>query len=110
MIQTTLMSSCRWKMFVPFLAKEKTLKCTFSINRELSQNRKEKQIIPFKTTVDWQFNNMCYYLAVAFFDWKIGVFQQTVVSVVLMIVFLIKPDFFKGNWVLFHRFELSLEV
>ena len=55
-------------MFVPFLAKEKTLKCTFSIDRELSQNRKEKQIIPFKTTVDWQFNNMCYYLAVAFFD------------------------------------------
>ena len=50
---------------------------------------------------------MCYYLAVAFFDWKIGVFQQTVVSVVLMIVFLIKPDFFKGKWVLFHRFELS---
>ena len=45
-------------------------------NSELSQIRTEKQIIPFKTTVNELFNDI--YLAIGCFDWKIGVFQQTV--------------------------------
>ena len=39
--------------------------------------------MPFKTTVNWLFNDMWCYLVIAFFDWKIGIFQQTVVSKVL---------------------------
>ena len=31
----------------------------------------------FKTTVNWLFNDICY-LVMGCFDWKIGVFQQTV--------------------------------
>ena len=37
--------------------------------------------MPFKTTVNMIFNDMWCYLVIAFFDWKIGYFQQTEVSV-----------------------------
>ena len=60
------------------LAKEKTWKHIFNTNSELSQNRTEKQIMSFKTTVNWLFNDVCY-LVIGCFNWKIGVFQQTVV-------------------------------
>ena len=60
------------------LAKEKTWKRIFNTNSELSQNRTEKQIMPFKTTVNWLFNDIWCYLVIGCFDWKIGVFQQTV--------------------------------
>ena len=63
------------------LAKKKTWKCTFSINSKLSQNCTEKQIMLFKTTVNWLFNDMWCYLIIVLFDWKIAVFQQTVVRV-----------------------------
>ena len=63
------------------LAKEKIWKRTFNINSELSQNRTEKQIMPFKTTVIWLLNDMWCYLVIACFDWKIGAFQQRVVRV-----------------------------
>ena len=56
-------------------AKEKTWKHIFNTNSELSQNRTEKQIMPFKTTV---INDIWYYLVIGFFDWKIGVFQKTI--------------------------------
>ena len=45
-------------------------------NSELSQICTEKQIIPFKTTVNELFNDI--YLVIGCFDWKIGVFHQTV--------------------------------
>ena len=35
----------------------------------------------FKATVNWLSNDMWCYLIIGFFDWKIGVFQQTVVRV-----------------------------
>ena len=83
---------CRWKstdnnnIFMSlenpctfFLAKEKTWKRIFNNNIELSQNRTEKQIILFKTAVNWLFNNIWCYLVIGCFDWKIAVFQQTVV-------------------------------
>ena len=64
-------------------AKEKTWKRIFNTNSELSQNRTEKQIMPFKTTVNWLFNDISCYLATGCFDWKIGVFQQTVLGALL---------------------------
>ena len=47
------------------LAKEKTWKCGFNTNSELSQNRAEKKIMPFKTTVNWLFTDIWCYLAIA---------------------------------------------
>ena len=69
-IKTTLMSSCHWKTLIcTFLpAKEKILKRTFNTNSKLSQNHTEKQIMPFKTTVNWLFNDVSCYLVIAFFD------------------------------------------
>ena len=37
--------------------------------------------MPFKTTVNWQFNDIWCYLVIGCFSWKIVVFQQTVVRV-----------------------------
>ena len=63
------------------LAKEKTWKCIFNTNSELSQNNAEKQIIPSKTTVNWLSNDIWCYLVNGCFDWKNSVFQQTVVRI-----------------------------
>ena len=38
-----------------------------------------KQIMPMKTTINCLFNDLWCYLVIDCFDWKIGVFQQTVV-------------------------------
>ena len=43
----------------------------------------EKQVMPFKTALNWLFNDIWYYLVVGSFDWKINIFQQTVVSGIL---------------------------
>ena len=56
--------------------------CTFLLtkentNSELSQNPTEKQIMPFKTTVNWLFNGIWSYLVIGSFNWKSHVFQQT---------------------------------
>ena len=47
----------------------------------LSRNCTEKQMKPSKATINWLFNNVRCYLFDACFDWKIGVFHQTVVRV-----------------------------
>ena len=65
------------KSLVPFSLQKKRSENAFLT---LSHNHAEKQIVPFKTTVNWLFNIWCY-LVIAFFDWKIGVFQQTVLRV-----------------------------
>ena len=65
------------------LAKENTWKRIFNANEELSQNCTEKQIMPSKTTINWLFNDIWWYLLVTCFDWKIDFFQQTVVRVYL---------------------------
>ena len=64
-------------------AKEKIWKRIFNTNRELSQNCREKQIMPSKTTVNWlfAFDDIWCYLVIACLDWKISVFQQTVIRV-----------------------------
>ena len=78
----TLTFSCHWNPpFTFLLAKEKTWKSIFNTNSELSQNRTEKQIMLFKATVNWLFNNIWRFLVIGCFDWKIGVFQQTVLRV-----------------------------
>ena len=79
MITTTLTSPCHRKTLVPFCLRKKILEnavLTLTVN---SQNRTEKQIISFKTTVNSLLNNMRYYLVIGSFDSKIGIFQQTVV-------------------------------
>ena len=76
MIKTTLMSSCHWKTLVPFCLRKKR-----SENTILILNRTEKQIMPFKTTINWLFNDLRCYLVIALFDWKIDVFQQIAVRV-----------------------------
>ena len=43
------------------------------------QNSTEKQIMPFKTTVNWLFTGIWCYLVIGCFDWKIAVFWQIVV-------------------------------
>ena len=60
------------------LGKQKTWKRIFNTNSELLQNRAEKQIMSFKTTVI-----AC--LVMACFVWKIDVFQQTVIRVYYML-------------------------
>ena len=45
------------------------------------QNHTEKQIITFKTTVNWLLNDIWCYLVIGCFGWKIVVSQQTVVRV-----------------------------
>ena len=50
----------------------------FNTNSELSQKLTAKQILSFKTTVKWLFNDIWCYIVIGCFDWKIRVFQQTV--------------------------------
>ena len=77
-ITMALISSSHWKTFC---LRKKTWKRIFNTSSELSQNHTEKQIMPFKTIVNWLFNDIWSSLAIDTFDWKIGVFQQTVVGV-----------------------------
>ena len=66
--------------FTFLLAKEKTWKHIFHTNSELLENQTEKQIMPYKTTTNWQFNDLWCYVFNACFDWKIGIIHETVVK------------------------------
>ena len=57
MIKTTLMSSCHWKTLAHFYLRQK----------RSEKQKTEKEIMLFKTTVNWLFNYICY-LVIAFFD------------------------------------------
>ena len=46
--------------------------------------------MPFKTTVNWLFNDIWCYLDIDCFDWKILVFQQTIVRVYYILNRLLK--------------------
>ena len=82
LITTTLLYTCHWKTLCNLLlAKEKTWIRIFKTNSELSQNCTEKQIKPSKSTINWLFNDIWCYLFITCFDWKIGIFQQTVARV-----------------------------
>ena len=49
----------------------------------------------FKTAVNWLFNDIWCYLVIGCLDWKIGVFQKSVVRIyyILNLISLIKPFF-----------------
>ena len=64
--------------YIFLISKEKTWKHIFNANSEVLQKCTEKQIMPFKATVNWLFNDIWCYLLIGCFDWKIDVFQQTV--------------------------------
>ena len=69
LITTTLISSCHWKIILYLFACErKYLRRIFNTNSELLQNCTEKQIMPFKTTVNCQFNDMGCSLVIGCFD------------------------------------------
>ena len=74
------------------LVKEDIWKRIFNNNSELPQNRTEKQIMPSKTTTNWLFNDIWCYLFIASFDWKIGIFQQTVVKVYYILIWQNAPE------------------
>ena len=63
------------------LVKKNTWESIFNTNSELLQHCTEKQVMPFKTTVNWLFNEVWHHLVIGCFDWKFGIFQQTVVRV-----------------------------
>ena len=63
-----------------FVDERAVITTTFNTNSKLSQNRTEKQIMPFKVIVNWLFNDIWCYLVMVCFNWKISVVQQTVVK------------------------------
>ena len=81
MILMTPISSCHWKTLLPFCLRKKRLEdafLTLTVNHLLCT---EKQIVLFKTTINWLFNDIWCYLVIGSFDWIIGVFKQTVVRI-----------------------------
>ena len=55
----TLISCCHRETLVVFgLQKKIPENALFSSNGELSQNRTEKQIIPFEATINWLFDDI----------------------------------------------------
>ena len=71
-----LISCCHWKTLENpcniLLVKGKTRKRIFNTNSELLQNRIEKQIMPFKRTVNWLFNDIWCYLVIGCFEGKLA--------------------------------------
>ena len=55
LITTTLISSCHWKTLTFRFRKKRPENVFYS---ELSQNHTGKQIMPFKTTLNWIFNGI----------------------------------------------------
>ena len=53
MITTALTSSCHWKTLA-----------TFCLQKKILQNLTEKQIMQFKTTLNWPFHDICYLVIV----------------------------------------------
>ena len=66
--------------------KENTSKRIFNTNSALSQNCTEKQSMPSNTKTNWLFNDIWCYLSIACFDWKIDVFQQRVLRVIILLI------------------------
>ena len=77
--------------------KKKPENAFLTLNSELLQNHTEKQIMPPKITINWLFNDICY-LFIAFFDCRIGVFQQTVVTVDYILNFGLRQSFSHGQY------------
>ena len=82
------------------LAKRKAWKRVFKTNSELLQNRTEKQIMPFKTKVNWLFTDIWCYLDIGCFHWKIFVSRQRVVRVYYIL---------KGWYILLKPYRLTFQ-
>ena len=72
------------------------------------QNCTQKQIISFKTTVNWLFNDVWCYLFIACFHWKIDVFQQTVVRVYYILNLNIPSRFLRLKFYLISLFHFIM--
>ena len=81
LITTTLISSFHWKTLVPICLRKKRPEnafLTLMVNyRKIAL--KKKKLCHSKQPVNWLFNDIWCYLVTGCFDWKIDVFQQTVV-------------------------------
>ena len=55
--------------------------------------------MPSETTINWLFNDV-YYLSIAWFDWKISVFQQAVVKFYYILKLFTLLQFKHPKWVL----------
>ena len=76
LITTTLISSCHWKTVAPFcLQKKRPEKAFLTLIANYRKTVQKKQIMLPKTTINLLFNDKWCYLLIAFFDWKIGIFQ-----------------------------------
>ena len=81
------------------LAKEKTWKRTFNINSKLLLNHTEKQIMPFKTTVNWLFNDLWYYLVITAYCtpntslYKLAKFLLRILSALAINQYTVKDSF-----------------
>ena len=74
------------------LAKEKTWKCIFNTNSELSQNRTEKQIMLFTTALNCLFNDMLFSLWLFWLkNWRFSTNSGKGFIVFLMLEFLKAP-------------------
>ena len=63
----------------------------------------------FKTTVNWLLNDIWCYLIIACFDWKIGVFQETVVRVCYNLNADRKGDFY-FSWNQLTQFRCKIDI
>ena len=94
MITTTLKIFCQWKTLVPFYLRKKIPEkeiLTLTVN--YCKTSTEKQIKLFKkTTVNWLFNDVGYYLLIGY--GKVGAFHKKVVRVysIVELILIIK------NW------------
>ena len=81
MITTALTSSCHWKTLVPFSLQKKITENTFltlTVNyHKIVQKNKLCYSKQFKTNS--LFNDIWCYLVIGSFDWKVNIFQKTVV-------------------------------
>ena len=71
-----LIPCCHWKTVVSFCLPKKRRENAF-----LTLIVNYRKLMPSKKTRNWTFNDKCCYLRIAYFDWNIGVFQQTVASI-----------------------------
>ena len=85
----TLTSSCHWKTPVHFfLPKKRSENAILTLIMNYLKIAQKKQIMLSKTAINLLFNNIGCYLFSACFDWKVGVFQQTVVRVYYFLKYL----------------------
>ena len=69
MITAALTSSCHRKTLVPFcLRKEIPGNAFLTLTVNYRKNHTEKQIMPFKTTLNWLFDDICCNLVIGSFD------------------------------------------